>query len=86
MLLWTHYEMELQQTHILWKHETIAITFTLIVDDFGIGCSKQEDLDHLLWILKVILSLASISKGLQCTYRRHFDAAIFRCQVTLKEN
>jgi Reverse transcriptase (RNA-dependent DNA polymerase) len=35
----------------LWLHETRDITFTLVVDDFGIKYIKQEDLDHLLSVL-----------------------------------
>ena len=32
----------------LFKHETRDISFTLVVDDFGIKWKKKEDLDHLL--------------------------------------
>jgi hypothetical protein len=32
----------------LWKHETRDISFTLVVDDFGISYCKKSDLDHLL--------------------------------------
>jgi Reverse transcriptase (RNA-dependent DNA polymerase) len=36
----------------LWLHETRDITFTLVVDDFGIKYTKEEDLDHLLSVLR----------------------------------
>jgi hypothetical protein len=36
----------------LWKHESRPITFTLVVDDFGIGYSNRADLDHLLHALQ----------------------------------
>jgi hypothetical protein len=32
----------------LWRHETRPITFTLVVDDFGICYSNKADADHLL--------------------------------------
>ena len=31
----------------LWRHETRDITFTLVVDNFGVKYVKKEDLDHL---------------------------------------
>jgi Reverse transcriptase (RNA-dependent DNA polymerase) len=36
----------------LWLHETRDITFTLVVDDFDIKYTKEEDLDHLLSALR----------------------------------
>ena len=36
----------------LWKHATRDISFTLVVDDFGIKYTKQEDMDHLLAALR----------------------------------
>ncbi len=36
----------------LWKHQTQAITFCLVVDDFSIKYTKKEDVDHLLNVLK----------------------------------
>jgi hypothetical protein len=36
----------------LWRHETRDISFTLVVDDFGIKYTRQEDLDHLLASLR----------------------------------
>ena len=32
----------------LFKHETRTISFTLVVDDFGIKWTNKDDLDHLL--------------------------------------
>ena len=36
----------------LWKHKTWPISFTLVVDDFGIKYIRQELLQHLLNALK----------------------------------
>jgi hypothetical protein len=36
----------------LWKHKTRSIQFVLVVDDFGIKYLKQDDLDHLLNVLR----------------------------------
>jgi hypothetical protein len=39
-------------THGLWQHDTKPITFTLVVDDFGIKYIGKENADHLLNALK----------------------------------
>eukprot|EP00957_Ditylum_brightwellii_P034653 2626903-Ditylum_brightwellii.AAC.1 len=36
----------------LWRHTTIDIQFTLVVDDFGVKYTNKEDVHHLLWALK----------------------------------
>ena len=36
----------------LWKHETKNISFTLVVDDFGVKYVNKQDVDHLLRVLK----------------------------------
>ena len=36
----------------LWKHKTRNITFTLVVDDFGVKYIKKEDVNHLIKVLK----------------------------------
>jgi hypothetical protein len=36
----------------LWRHQTRDITFTLVVDDFGIKYNTRADVDHLLNTLK----------------------------------
>ena len=36
----------------LWRHKTRRTTFTLVVDDFGIKHFNQDDLDHLLNVLR----------------------------------
>ena len=41
----------------LWRHETRAISFTLVVDDFGVKYVKKEDVDHLIASIKSTYSL-----------------------------
>ena len=36
----------------LWKHKTRPIQFTLVVDDFGVKYTRQEDVDHLKTVLE----------------------------------
>ncbi len=32
----------------LWKHEMRPLTFTLVVDDFGVKYESKDDVDHLI--------------------------------------
>ena len=41
-----------QTTPGLWKHNTRQLTFTLVVDDFGIKSTNPADVDHLLSALR----------------------------------
>ena len=36
----------------LWKHDTKDITFTLVLDDFGIKYTNRKDAEHLIGVLK----------------------------------
>jgi CheY-like chemotaxis protein len=36
----------------LWRHDTNSITFTLVVDDFGVKYTNRADVEHLLRALK----------------------------------
>ena len=47
----------------LWKHKTNSITFTLVVDDFGVKYSSQKDIDHLLNVLQAEYELHLDWKG-----------------------
>jgi len=37
-----------KQTHGLWRHESPPITFSLVVDDFGIKYVGEEHAKHLI--------------------------------------
>ena len=47
-----HGYFECKQTPGLWKHVTRPITFTLVVDDFRVKYTRQEDIDHLINCIK----------------------------------
>ncbi len=36
----------------LWKHESRPLTFTLVVDDFGVKYESKDDVDHLIASMK----------------------------------
>ena len=36
----------------MWKHDTRPIHFTLVVEDFGVKFTRQEDVDHLRNVLE----------------------------------
>ena len=38
----------------IWRHQTLPLQFSLVVDDFGIKYERQEDITHLLNALKTI--------------------------------
>ena len=40
------------KTPDFWKHDTRPISFTLIVDDFGVKYVGKENADHLINVLK----------------------------------
>jgi hypothetical protein len=41
-----------EHTHGVWPHETMPVTFTLIVDDFGVKYVGREHANHLINTLK----------------------------------
>jgi hypothetical protein len=41
----------------LWYHETRPISFTLVVDDFGVKYVNKEDIDHLIELIKKTYTL-----------------------------
>jgi hypothetical protein len=41
-------------TSCLFRHETRDITFSLIVDDFGVKYTKEADVEHLLGVLNTV--------------------------------
>ncbi len=36
----------------LWKHNTRPIQFTLVVDNFGVKYTRQEDVEHLKSVIE----------------------------------
>jgi hypothetical protein len=47
-----HGYCECKQMPGLWKHTSRPISFTLVVDDFGVKHTNQGDVDHLIGSLK----------------------------------
>ena len=50
----------------LWKHETKPVTFTLVVDDFGIKYIDKENVEHLINALKKYYETEIDRKGEKC--------------------
>jgi hypothetical protein len=52
-----------QHTHGLWKHDTRPISFSLVVDDFGVKYVGREDAEHLMECIKNNYNISSDWKG-----------------------
>ena len=39
--------IQVKHTYSLFRHKTHKLSFTLVIDDFGVKCSVHADLDHL---------------------------------------
>ena len=53
---------ELPHTSDLWKHVSCPISFTLVVDDFGIKYVGKEHADHLVTRSPITIRLKMIRK------------------------
>ena len=72
-----HGYYEFVSTPGLWRHATRPITFSLIVDNFGIKYTGKEHEDHLIKCLKVKYKLTEVWTGnLYCgiTLKWNYDA------------
>ncbi len=61
-----------KQTPGLWKHTSRPILFTLVVDNFGVKYTNQEDVNHLI---------GSLKKGYELT--KDWDGNLY-CGIKLK--
>jgi hypothetical protein len=52
-----------QHTHGLWKHDTSPISFSLVVDDFGVKYVGREDAEHLMECIKKNYNISSDWNG-----------------------
>jgi hypothetical protein len=52
-----------QHTHGLWKHDTRPISFSLVVDDFGVKYVGREHVEHLMTCIKKIYNISSDWNG-----------------------
>jgi hypothetical protein len=46
------------RTPALWRHESKAVTFSLVVDDFGVKYVGKENADHLIQALKKMYTIS----------------------------
>jgi hypothetical protein len=60
----------------LWKHATQPISFTLVVDNFGVKYMHQEDTEHLIKCIKEKYELTMDWDG-------NFYCGIFLKEVTM---
>jgi hypothetical protein len=58
----------------LWKHETRPISFTLVVNNFGVKYVGKEHVDHLIWCIKQQYELTKDWTGdLYCGVKLKWD-------------
>jgi hypothetical protein len=58
----------------LWKHESRPLTFTLVVDDFGVKYESKDDVDHLIASIKSTYKLIKNWMGnLYCGISLNWD-------------
>ncbi len=69
-----HGYYECKQMPGLWKHTSRPISFTLVVDDFGVKYTNQEDVKHLIGSLKKDYELTKDWDGnLYCRIKLKWD-------------
>ena len=65
---------ECKQTPGLWQHHTRPISFTLVVDDFGVKYIQRSDVNHLIECLKMDYKLTKDWDGdLYCCIKLKWD-------------
>ncbi len=65
---------ECVKTPGLWKHESWPLTFTLVVDDFGVKYESKDDVDHLIASIKSTYKLTKDWTGnLYCGISLNWD-------------
>jgi hypothetical protein len=52
-----------QHTHVLWTHDTRPISFSLVLDDYGVKYVGREHTEHLMACIKKNYSISSDWKG-----------------------
>jgi Reverse transcriptase (RNA-dependent DNA polymerase) len=73
-----------EHTPGLWRHDTRPIMFTLVVDDFGVQYTAQEDLDHLLDALRSHYKISFDPTGTKyCGLDLAWDYSKRTCQVSM---
>lgn len=68
----------------LWRHDTRAIVFSLVVDDFGIRYTNRADADHLLDTLKLAYEVSLDWTGTRyCGLTLKWDYSARTCDVPM---
>jgi hypothetical protein len=55
-----------QHTHGLWRHDTFPISFSLVVDDFGVKYVGREHAEHFMECIKKNYNISSDWNGGAC--------------------
>jgi hypothetical protein len=68
----------------LWKHQTRPISFTLVVDDFGICYTNKDDVDHLLHALQQHYTISTDWSGTSyCGLTIDWDYHNHTCNISM---
>ena len=71
-------------TPALWKHTTKPITFSLVVDDFGVKYVGKENADHLIQALQTLYTTSIDWTGsLFCGFAIAWDYAARTCNISM---
>jgi hypothetical protein len=80
-----HGYYECKHTPGLWRHLTCPISFTLVVNDFGVKYVGREHANHLIKCIKEKYELTEdcilrdqVALGLQSTHPRHINAGVYQ--------
>jgi hypothetical protein len=73
-----------KQTPSVWKHTTRPISFTLVVNDFGVKYMRKEDIDHLIKCIKEQYELTKDwDRYLYCGIRLKWDYNIHTLDISM---
>ena len=71
-------------THGLWRHATRDVVFSLVVDDFGVRYTRQDDADHLIATLKAAYDINIDWSGAQyCGLTLKWDYENRTCEISM---
>ena len=79
-----HGYYECKHTPGLWRHLTRPISFTLVVDDFGVKYVGREHVDHLIKCIKEKYELTEDWSGdLYCGIKLHWDYIVRTVDISM---
>ncbi len=80
-----HGYFECPNTPGLWKHSTHPISFTLVVDDFGVRYVGKEHVDHLIDCIKTKYKLTKDWAGdLYCRIKLNWDYTAHTLNISMR--